>query len=223
MSNDIVRNFKKLEQLNVMNNKSKYMNKDGEDLCSLKKSNKIVIGILPGDGIGHVLMNQTVRVLKCVLREEIIQDKIAIHTITGIDESNFSEACNGLSKETLVQIKGCNVILKGPTREAGFKDTLCRYGIKCTVFEQPYDADVNLMSKFRWSYSDPSSLIRRLGMLLEHLGYREEKSRLDKALNICTVTERKEVVTTFIQGASTGEFTDYLLSTLIELEEVSMN
>ena len=37
---------------------------------------------------------------------------------------------------------------------------------------------------------------------------------LEKALDICTVTERKKVITTQVEDASTAEFTDYLLETI---------
>ena len=70
------------------------------------------------------------------------------------------------------------------------------------------------MSHGRGHHADPCSLIRALGMLLAHIGYGERKALLDKALHICTVTERKKVVTTFVEDASAAEFTDYLIETI---------
>ena len=40
----------------------------------------------------------------------------------------------------------------------------------------------------------------------------------DKALDICTITERKKVVTTDVDGASAAEFTDYLLETIDKIK-----
>ncbi len=51
-------------------------------------------------------------------------------------------------------------------------------------------------------------------MLLAHIGFIDKSEELDKALEICTVTERKLVVTTKKTDASTAEFTDYLIETL---------
>ena len=54
-----------------------------------------------------------------------------------------------------------------------------------------------------------------LSVLPPRAKYDEET--LDRALEICTVTERKKVVTTFPEDASTKEFTDYLLETIEQL------
>ena len=40
------------------------------------------------------------------------------------------------------------------------------------------------------------------------------QAMLEKAMEICTVTEKKLTVTTFPEDASAAEFTDYLLDTL---------
>ena len=58
------------------------------------------------------------------------------------------------------------------------------------------------------------SLIRAVGMLLAHIGYGDRKKKLDDALDICTITERRVVLTTMPEDASTKEFTDYVIETL---------
>lgn len=70
------------------------------------------------------------------------------------------------------------------------------------------------MSHGRGNYADPCSLIRAMGAMMAHIGYGDRKEILDRALEICTVTERKVVVTTKIEDASAEEFTDYLLATI---------
>lgn len=87
-------------------------------------------------------------------------------------------------------------------------------GNKYAMFEAIHGTAPYLMSLGRGEYADPCSLIRAMGMLLAHIGYGDRKALLDRALHICTVTERKKVVTTFAEGASAAEFTDYLIETI---------
>ena len=54
--------------------------------------------------------------------------------------------------------------------------------------------------------------------MMAHIGYGDRKQILDKALDFCTVTERKMVLTTFREDASAKEFTDYLLETIDQLK-----
>ena len=82
------------------------------------------------------------------------------------------------------------------------------------MFEAIHGTAPYLISHGRGEYADPCSLIRAAGMLMAHIGYGDRKERLDKALDICTVTERKVVVTTLPEDASAKEFTDYLLEVL---------
>ena len=55
--------------------------------------------------------------------------------------------------------------------------------------------------------------------MMAHIGYGDRKAILDQALEICTVTERKVVLTTETKDASTAEFTDYLIETIQGLEK----
>ena len=87
-------------------------------------------------------------------------------------------------------------------------------GNKYAMFEAIHGTAPYLISHGRGEYADPCSLIRAAGMLMAHIGYGDRKERLDKALDICTVTERKVVVTTLPEDASAKEFTDYLLEVL---------
>ena len=90
-------------------------------------------------------------------------------------------------------------------------------GNRYALFEAIHGTAPYLMSHGRGHYADPNSLIRAVGMLVAHIGYGDRKERLDKALDICTITERKKVVTTFPEDASAAEYTDYLLETLERL------
>ena len=54
-------------------------------------------------------------------------------------------------------------------------------------------------------------------MLLEHIGEIELAKKLDRALDICMVEERKVVVTGRDTGATAQKFTDYVLDTIAKL------
>ena len=94
----------------------------------------------------------------------------------------------------------------------------CNIGNKYALFEAIHGTAPYLMSHGRGHYADPSSLIRAMGQMMAHIGYADRNELLEKALEICTVTERKVVLTTQIEDASTKEYTDYLLETIRKLE-----
>lgn len=91
-------------------------------------------------------------------------------------------------------------------------------GNKYAMFEAIHGTAPFLMSHGRGNYADPCSLIRAAGMLMAHIGYGDRKEILDKALDICTISERKLVVTTDVDGATAAEFTDYLIDTINKLK-----
>lgn len=87
-------------------------------------------------------------------------------------------------------------------------------GNKYAMFEAIHGTAPFLISHGRGQYADPCSLIRAVGMLVAHIGYGDRKQLLDRALGICTITERKLVVTTDKDGATAEEFTTYLVDTI---------
>lgn len=92
-------------------------------------------------------------------------------------------------------------------------------GNKYALFEAIHGTAPYLMSHGRGHHADPCSLIRAMGEMMAHIGFGDRKQILMDALDICTVTERKVVLTTFVEDASTKEFTDYLLETIRGLEK----
>ena len=90
-------------------------------------------------------------------------------------------------------------------------------GNRYALFEAIHGTAPYLMSHGRGPYANPCSLIRAMGEMMAHIGYGDRKAILDKALDICTVTEKKLVVTTMPEDASAAEFTDYLLETIDSL------
>lgn len=368
----IVSEFKRIESM-----------KNAEDFTDFKALDKVIIGVLPGDGIGPIIMKQALRVLNYLLEREIADKKVEIRLIEGLTIENRAAKMQSVPDDVLAEIKKCNVILKGPTttpkatdpwpnipsanvtlrRELDlfanvrpvkvpdknidwvfFRENVegayiygnkgiqvtedlavdfvietkqgseriaraafeyaknngkknitvitkanivkltdgnflraCRkvgeeypdieiqerfvdaaaaklsdpnfnegmqvfvlpnlygdiitdiaaemqgglgtagsanIGKRYAVFEAVHGTAPRLVNSGRGEFADPCSLIRAVGMLLSHIGYAEKSERLDKAMDICTVTERRLVVTGQKTGASAAEFTDYLLETL---------
>ena len=89
--------------------------KSQDDFVDYKTLDRVIIGILPGDGIGPIIMKQALRVLNHLLQKEISDKKIEIHIIDGLTIENRSARMQTVPDEVLEAIKKCNVILKGPT------------------------------------------------------------------------------------------------------------
>ena len=357
--------------------------KASEQVKDFSKRIRIKVGILPGDGVGPILMEQALRVLKELVKPEILSGKIELHNIEGMTIENRVEKMQSLPDEVLEEVKKCDVLLKGPmvTPRAGdglpnlvsansllrrnlelfaavrpikikdknidwmffreniegeyiwgnkgiqvsddlavdFKvqtkqgseriaraafeyarknkkknvtvvtkanivklvdgnfikavrkvgeeypeieiqerlvDAMCAkmldpdfnagmevivlpnlygdivtdvaaehaggLGTACSsnigneyaLFEAIHGTAPYLMSHGRGAYANPCSLIRAVGQMLVHIGYADRNKLLEEALEICTETEKKLVVTTFAEDASAAEFTDYLLETI---------
>lgn len=361
--------------------------KQGEEPVDFSTKEKIIVGILPGDGIGPIIMKQAVRVLKELAADEIASGKIELREIEGMTIENRAAKMESLPADVLEEIKKCDVLVKGPmvTPRAGdglpnlvsansllrrslelfaavrpikipdknidwtffreniegeyiwgnkgiqvnddlavdFKvqtkqgseriaraafefarkngkknvtivtkanivkladgnfikavrkvgeeypeieiqerlvDAMCakmldsefNKGIEVVVlpnlygdivtdvaaehqgglgtasssnignhyalFEAIHGTAPYLMSHGRGEYADPSSLIRAMGQMLIHIGYADRNVLLEKAMDICTVSERKVVLTTFTEDASTEEFANYVIETIKKLK-----
>lgn len=90
-------------------------------------------------------------------------------------------------------------------------------GNKYALFEAIHGTAPFLINHGRGQYANPCSLIRAAGQLMAHIGYGDRTAKLEKALDICCNTEKKLVVTTDKDGATSEEFTTYLLDTLKSL------
>ena len=88
------------------------MDKPAKDFS---KMDTVTIGIAPGDGIGPIIMEQAVRVLRHLLKEEIASGKVVLKDITGLTIENRLALNMPVPADTLAQIKTCDVLLKGPT------------------------------------------------------------------------------------------------------------
>ncbi len=90
-------------------------------------------------------------------------------------------------------------------------------GKKYSMFEAIHGSAPRMVKEGRDIYADPCSVIRAGAMLLSHIGYQAEADKLYKALDICTVTEKKLVMTGRSDGATGEEFANYLMETMENL------
>lgn len=87
-------------------------------------------------------------------------------------------------------------------------------GKKYAMFEAIHGSAPRMVQEGRDIYADPCSMIRAGAMLLSHIGYKEESDKLYRALDICTVTEKKLVITGRSNGATSEQFADYIMETI---------
>lgn len=79
------------------------------------KKETVTIGIVDGDGIGPIITRQAGRVLRALLAEELEQGSVVLREITGLTIENRMAQGKAIPDDVLAQIRGCDVILKGPT------------------------------------------------------------------------------------------------------------
>ena len=87
----------------------------GTQAADLSKKEKIVIGVIGGDGIGPIIVEQAKRVLDILLKDEIATGRVEIREIGGLTIENRLALGQSVPEETLAEIKKCDVLLKGPT------------------------------------------------------------------------------------------------------------
>lgn len=87
-------------------------------------------------------------------------------------------------------------------------------GDRYAMFEAIHGSADRMVEEGRGQYANPASLIKAEAMMLRHIGYTEEAAKIDEALHICCDVEKKVVITGHEDGATSAEFTDYLMSKL---------
>lgn len=90
-------------------------------------------------------------------------------------------------------------------------------GKRYSMFEAIHGSAPRMVTEGRDIYADPCSIIRAGAMLLNHIGYVDEADKLYKALHICTVSEKKLVMTGRNTGATSKEFADYIMDVITNL------
>ena len=75
----------------------------------------ITIGLIDGDGIGPIIMNEAGLLLEKLLEDKIKDGKVCLKKIEGLTIGNRMERGESVPEDVLAEIKRCDVIFKGPT------------------------------------------------------------------------------------------------------------
>jgi len=107
--------------------------------------------------------------------------------------------------------------LQGGVGTAGAANIGKRYA----MFEAIHGTAPRMVQEGRAVYADPSSMLRATVMLLQHIGYQTKAKKLDMALDICGIFEKKVVITGRQDGVTGEEFANYVMETIkdSQLEE----
>jgi len=89
--------------------------KAAKGFIDYSKLDKIIIGICGGDGIGPIITKESSKILKELLADEVKSGKIEFRNIDGLTIENRVKAGKAIPDDVLQELKGCHVILKGPT------------------------------------------------------------------------------------------------------------
>lgn len=145
-----------------------------------------------------------------------IQEKLVDAMCAKMLDPDFNQ---GIEVVVLPNLYG-DIVTDVAAEHAGGLGNACssNIGNKYALFEAIHGTAPYLIEHDRGEYANPCSLIRAVGQLLIHIGYADRNDLLEKALEICTVSEKKLVVTTFREDASAAEFTDYLIETIEKLK-----
>ena len=86
--------------------------KDKKDFTQMEN---VTVGLIDGDGIGPIIMEQALRVLQKLLTDEIASGQIILKRIQGLTIENRMALGISVPEDVLAAIKSCDVLLKGPT------------------------------------------------------------------------------------------------------------
>ena len=89
--------------------------KKEESRVDLSKKDRIIIGIVSGDGIGPYICRHAESVLRFMLAEEIKAGKVELREIRGLTIEDRVKALKAIPDDVLIELRKCDVILKGPT------------------------------------------------------------------------------------------------------------
>lgn len=87
-------------------------------------------------------------------------------------------------------------------------------GKKYAMFEAIHGSAPRMIKEGRGKYADPCSMLRASVLLLSHIGRQAEADKLERALDICMIEEKKYKITGRDTGATCAEFTDYVMDTI---------
>ncbi len=86
-------------------------------------------------------------------------------------------------------------------------------GKRYAMFEAIHGSAPRMITEGRGQYADPGSMLRATVLLLGHIGKQAEAEKLERALDICMFEEKKHIITGRDNGATTAEFSAYVMET----------
>ena len=87
-------------------------------------------------------------------------------------------------------------------------------GKRYAMFEAIHGSAPRMVTEGRAQYADPSSMIKAVAMMMDHIGETEKARNLGMALDICCQFEKRLKVTGRSTGATGNEFADYVMDTM---------
>jgi isocitrate dehydrogenase (NAD+) len=100
--------------------------------------------------------------------------------------------------------------LQGGVGTAGAANIGKRYA----MFEAIHGSAPRMVNEGRAEFADPMSMMRAVVMLLDHIGYKGRARRLERALDVCSIYEKRIATTGRPGGATASEFSDYVMETV---------
>ncbi len=82
---------------------------------SYTASTPVTVGLVPGDGIGPIIMDETKRVMDALLKDELAAGTLTLKPIDGLTIERRLELGKSVPADVLEAVKACDVLLKGPT------------------------------------------------------------------------------------------------------------
>jgi isocitrate dehydrogenase (NAD+) len=97
-------------------------------------------------------------------------------------------------------------------------------GKQHAMFEAIHGSAPRMVEEGRAEYADPSSMMRAVVMLLNHIGLAKHARKLEMALDICGQYEKRIAITGRPDGASGEEFSQYVMEKIRDpdLEKIWM-
>jgi isocitrate dehydrogenase (NAD+) len=92
-------------------------------------------------------------------------------------------------------------------------------GKQYAMFEAIHGSAPRMVKEGRARYADPTSMLRASVLLLEHIGRTEEAGLLERALDICTIGERRIIITGRDTGYTGKVFTGCVMDMIEKLRK----
>ena len=87
-------------------------------------------------------------------------------------------------------------------------------GKRYAMFEAIHGSAPRMVDEGRAQYADPASMMRACVMMLRHISFIDQASRMEMALDICGQFEKRVSLTGRPDGATGAQYADYVLETV---------